>query len=65
MDQDRIEDGEQRWQAIGSIGGYHILLVAYTTWDEDEDGNLIEIIRIISARKATREERQRYEQQAR
>lgn len=58
--QDRHEDGEERWQTLGLVGGMVILLVAHT-YREDERGE--EIIRIISARKATRRERQYYEQQ--
>ena len=64
-EQDRIEGGEQRWQTIGLVGGYCLLLVAHTIHDEDEDGTPVEIIRIISARKAERKERRRYEEAAR
>ncbi|AUI66371.1 MULTISPECIES: BrnT family toxin [Glaesserella] len=56
--QDRIEQGEMRWQAIGMAANQVILLVAHT-WN-DIDG--IEHIRIISARPATKKERQQYEQ---
>jgi uncharacterized DUF497 family protein len=56
-EQDRIEAGELRWQTIGLVGGV-VLLVAHTIRDEGAD----EIIRIISARKATRKECQRYDQ---
>jgi len=57
--QDRFEDSEERWQTLGSVGGVLVLLVAHTVHeDESED----EAIRIISARKATRRERLRYEQ---
>ena len=52
--QDRIEAGEERWQA----GGVVLLLVAHT-WHE-ADGE--EHIRIISARRATKLERKVYEQ---
>lgn len=62
MTQDRIEGLEQRWQTLGMIGGYLVLLVARTI-GEDDDG--IEIIRIISARAADRKERKRYENQDR
>ncbi len=55
--QDRFENDEERWQTIGSIGGVVIVLVAHTMRLEDD----AEIIRIISARKATRLERQSYE----
>lgn len=53
--QDRIVDGEERWQTSGAIDGV-ILIVAHT-W-RDEDG--AEVIRLISARKATRSERRAY-----
>ena len=56
-DQDRIEGGEYRWQTLGIVDGYTLLLVAHT-WTDD-DG--VEIIRIISARRAEKHERKRYE----
>lgn len=56
--QDRVENGEQRWQTIGAVGGFTLLLVAHTLWD-DEAG--IEVVRIISARRADRKERRIYE----
>jgi uncharacterized protein len=62
MQQDRIEEGEQRWQTLGRVGGYLVLLVAHTV-GEQADGT--EVIRIISARAADRKERKRYENQAR
>ena len=52
--QDR--DGEARWQTIGMIANLHVLVVAHTV---DEDA---ELIRILSARKATRRERSLYAQ---
>jgi uncharacterized DUF497 family protein len=57
--QDRIEDGEHRWQTIGLVDGILLVLVAHTILDV-EDGT--EIVRIISARRADRQERRRYEQ---
>ena len=57
-EQDRVVDGEERWQTIGMVGGLVILMVAHTV-REDEN---TEIIRIISARKATSKERKHYEQ---
>ena len=57
-EQDRIENGEQRWQSIGTVGGCLLLLVAHTV--RLEDGG-IEIVRIISARRVDRKERKRYE----
>lgn len=57
--QDRFEGGEERWQTLGLVGGVVVLLVAHTTYEDDNDE---EVIRIISARKATQRERLRYEQ---
>ena len=56
--QDRHKGGEHRWQTIGMVEDMVILLVAHSVYDEQEE----EVIRIISARKATKRERQRYEQ---
>ena len=58
VEQDRIEGGELRWQTLGLVGGVVLLLVAHTVRGEAED----EIIRIISARKASRKERERYDE---
>lgn len=58
--QDRIEDGESRWQTLGRVDGMLLLLlVAHTVRDEDEG----EVIRIISARAATRKEKRDHEQE--
>jgi uncharacterized DUF497 family protein len=57
-EQDRLEGGELRWQTLGLAGGIVLLLVAHTVLSEQED----EIIRIISARKAVRKERKRYDE---
>jgi uncharacterized protein len=54
--QDRVVDGEGRWQTIGRVNDV-LILVAYTVVDEEH-----EIIRIISARKATRREQIEYEE---
>lgn len=62
MQLDRVEDGEPRWQTLGMVSDYLVVLVAHTV-GEDEDGT--EVIRIISARAADRKERRRYENQAR
>ena len=59
--QDRVKGGEQRWQTIGLVDGVLLLLVAHTVRDESES----EVIRIISARKATRKERRDHEQENR
>ena len=58
VDQDRIEGGELRWQTLGLVAGVVLLLVAHTLRSSGED----EIIRIISARKASRKERKRYDE---
>jgi hypothetical protein len=63
--QDRIENGEQRWQTVGMAGGVVLLLVAHTWQDSDTPtGSHAEYIRIISARRATKPERKVYEQGA-
>ncbi len=57
--QNRVENGEMRWQTVGMVGNV-ILLVAHT-WHETEKG---EQIRIISARLATKSEKRMYEEKA-
>ena len=59
--QDRHEDGEERWQTIGVVYGVTMLLVAHTITEADEGGEPTEHIHLISARRATRQERKRYE----
>ena len=56
--QDRYEGTEDRWQTLGLVGGLVVILVVHT-WREQDD---VEIVRIISARKATQQERMRYVQ---
>ena len=59
--QDRSENGELRWQTLGSVrqvDGFLLLLVAHTVRD-DQNGS--EVIRIVSARRPTKQEKQRYE----
>ena len=60
FEQDRTDDetGEMRWQAIGLVEDSIALLVAHAVREEGED----EVISLISARRATRKERNRYEQ---
>jgi len=53
------EHGEIRWRTIGESNG-RLLFVSYTL---EEEGDL-EIVRIISARKATPRERRAYEREA-
>jgi uncharacterized protein len=55
---DRVIEGEERWQTLGLAGGIVVLLVAHTSRDQDGE----ELIRIISARKATSGERALYDQ---
>jgi uncharacterized DUF497 family protein len=59
--QDRVEAGEQRWQAYGAIGGFVLVVVAHTLREEGAQGAPVDVIRIISARRATPRERRRYE----
>ena len=56
--QDRVEGWEARWQTIGMVAGSLLLVVAHTV--RDQQG--VEIIRIVSARRADRQERRRYEE---
>jgi uncharacterized protein len=56
---ERHVDGEERWQTIGLVDGQLLLLVVHTNWMEDG----LEIIRLISARRAERHERKKYEEQ--
>jgi uncharacterized DUF497 family protein len=60
-----IEGGELRWQTLGVVEGYLLLLVAHTIREEIVGGQPVEVIRIISARAADRKERERYEQESR
>ncbi|MCL2296898.1 MAG: BrnT family toxin [Proteobacteria bacterium] len=58
--QNRIEGGEYRWQAYGTIRNVVLVIVAHTIREDDD---ATEIIRIISARYATPKERRRYAQE--
>jgi uncharacterized protein len=55
---EREWEGEERWQAIGAIEDILLLVVVHTYREEEGD----EVIRIISARRATRHERKLYAQ---
>lgn len=55
---ERVENGEERWQTLGLAGGIVVLLVVHTYGEEGGE----EVIRIISARKATPRERKFYEE---
>ena len=55
---ERIENGEERWQTLGMVGSVVVLLAAHTSVEHGGE----EVVRIISARKATRKESQIYEE---
>jgi len=54
---DETERGELRYWSIGEIDGL-VLVVVHTATEQDD----VEIIRIISARRATRSERRDFEE---
>lgn len=58
--EDRYEN-EDRWHTTGLVNGELLLLIVHTSWDDGET----EVIRIISARRANRSERIRYEENLR
>jgi uncharacterized protein len=55
---DETTDEEERWITLGSIAPAAVLLVVYTCFEHAGE----EVIRIISARAATRHERRAYEE---
>jgi len=57
---ERIEHGEERWQSVGLCKGV-LLYVAHTVAIDASEDDPAEIIRIISARRATTVERKKYE----
>ena len=61
---ERVVDGEQRWQTTGIVrkpsGGILLLLVAHTVREEVAPGVFVDVVRIITARKATPVERRSY-----
>lgn len=60
IEQDRFEGGELRWRTTGLVDGVLVLVVAHTLEDEAEGGDFA---RIISARRADRTERRRYDKE--
>ncbi len=50
-------ESEHRRQIMGQIGGILLVLVVYITRDKSDE----DVFRIISARKATKAERRKYE----
>jgi hypothetical protein len=63
---DRVDQhGEQRWHALGAVSprpGMGVVLLVVHVYREDRDGE--EIIRIVSARRADKDEYRRYREQA-
>lgn len=53
---DRVVNGEERWQAVGSVRSHFLIVVVHCYRMDNGE----EIIRIISARDATAHERKRY-----
>lgn len=64
-ERDHVEGHEARWQTVGRMGNRLRLIVAHTVDKDDEDGEVIDVIRIFSARKAGRRERGRYQHESR
>lgn len=60
---ERIKGAEQRWRTYGQVEGLVLLMVAHTVAEVDLRGDRLEMIRLISARRATRRERQFYEEE--
>jgi len=54
---ERIESGEERWRAIGEVRGSLLFLTVAHTYRERPGG---QVIRLISARRATAIERKLY-----
>jgi len=57
---DRQEHGEERWTTVGMVGSVVILVVIHTYGEVNGE----EIVRLISARKATKRERRRYQDES-
>jgi uncharacterized DUF497 family protein len=56
--EDRVIEREERWKALGLIGGVVIVLVVHTYRERGGE----EVVRIVSARKAAAAERKAYEE---
>lgn len=54
---DRLHDEEERFITLGKAGGHVILFVVHLSFEDDGE----EVIRLVSARKATAYERKIYE----
>ena len=55
---ERVVDGEERWLAVGKVLELHVLVVVHTYRNREDQ----EVVRIISARRATSHERRLYEE---
>ena len=58
---ERIESDEERWRTFGTVKNLMVLVVAHTLRELYDEGEAVEIVRIISARETTRTERRFYE----
>jgi len=56
--EDQLVAGEQRFRTTGCVGRFRVLVVVHTVRQQGEE----EVIRIISARKATPREKRFYEE---
>jgi uncharacterized DUF497 family protein len=54
---ERVEEGEPRWHAVGAVEGSYLFLTVVHTYREQ---GAEQIARIISARRATTQERKLY-----
>ena len=59
---ERVAHGEERWKTFGAVAELSLLVVAHTLYD-DSEADAVEVVRIISAREVTREERRIYEEE--
>ncbi len=54
---DVVQDGEQRWKTLGQVDGAMVLFIGHVIFDENEER---EVIRLITARQATKDEQRGY-----
>jgi uncharacterized protein len=59
---DRVVHGEERWQTFGMVKHSAILIIIHTIREYSTEQE-VEVVRIISAREATRKERIYYEEE--
>ncbi len=60
---ERVSGGEERWLTFGTVMDFVLIVVAHTVREESEEAEIVEVVRIISARRVTRSERRFYEEQ--